>query len=203
MKTSRAKATFPLFALVLLLNLAVFSQDDLKPWERLGLSLTEWKLIQDNHLPMPKVEELLKVGIDIGEYFTKPWERLEMAEENWIAKRRSGLTSNEIEQEKRVADPHFLKTVQPAENSFQEYDASKENAELLTGFLAPGYLQCRDERKVRGRIMIGVAAGSIAGCAALTVVKKQFIPLPLIVILIPDMIWSLADQKKHAAAAKP
>ena len=48
------------------------SQDDLRPWERLGLSQTEWKQVKENDVPISKVEKLLKYGIGIGEYLEKP-----------------------------------------------------------------------------------------------------------------------------------
>jgi len=176
----------------------IFAQEDLKPWERLGLSITEWKLIQDNNMPMEKVEELLKAGIGISEYFTHPWEECNLTEEKWIAMRRSGLTSDEIKLRQQVSDRDFIKNQKPAENSFEEYDASGERHELFTSFLAPGWLQVHDERKTKGRVMIGLAAGSIAGTVGLSIYKKQFISIPLIAVLVPDMVWSMVNQKNHA-----
>lgn len=191
------------FTGILFFSFPLYSQDDIKPWERLGLSITEWKLIQDNRMPMSKVEELLKDGIGISEYFEKPWEKLGMTEDKWIAKRKSGLTNDDIEQEQLAAESRSLQNAHPEESNFKEFDVSQENAQLFKSFIAPGYLQYRDTRKTKGKIMIGLAAGSVVGCAAISIVRKQFIPLPLLVLLIPDMCWSLHNQKKYMAAAQP
>jgi len=63
---------------ILMLTFLCFSQEELQPWERLGLSITEWKMIEDNKMPMEQVEELLQAGIGISEYFQKPWINLNM-----------------------------------------------------------------------------------------------------------------------------
>ncbi|MBN1306409.1 MAG: hypothetical protein JXA18_00730 [Chitinispirillaceae bacterium] len=191
-------------SLLLLLSVSLFSQDDSKPWERLGLSLTEWKLIQENELPMSKVEQLLKYGIGIGEYFSRPWERLGMSESKWIAKRRSGLTSYDIEQQVRAARKDTsMQPTPPQVNTFRELDRSRENRELFASLFLPGYLQCREKHKVRGGIMVALAAGSVAGCTAWSIAQKQFAPIPLLVVLVPDMIWSFVDHEFNRRNTQP
>ncbi|MBN1579050.1 MAG: hypothetical protein JW913_20980 [Chitinispirillaceae bacterium] len=193
-----------LFLFLLLLPALLLSQDDSKPWERLGLSLTEWKLIQENNLPMSKVERLLKDGIGIGEYFSKPWEQLGMSESKWIAKRRSGLTSYDIELQVRTAHQDTsVQSTPPNVNTFRELDRSRENGELFASFFLPGYLQYREKHKGRGSIMVSLAVGSIAGCTAWSVAQKQFMPLPLLVVLIPDMVWSFVDHKVYRKKNAP
>jgi hypothetical protein len=185
------------------------AQDDLKPWERLGLSVTEWKLIQDNKMPMSKVEELLGVGIGISEYFTRPWERLGMTEARWIAKRRSGLTSYDIEQmalvqeKKEQRTDTLTKEEREASIAFVQDERSKENRELFASFFLPGVVQAREHQKVRAGFMIGFAAGSIAGCTVLSIANKQFTPIPLFVILVPDMIWSYIDHQCYRRSRTP
>ena len=193
------------FLLLFLLSPTLYSQDDNKPWERLGLSLTEWKLIQDNNMPMSKVETLLKDGIGIGEYFNKPWERLDMTETKWIAKRRSGLTSYDIELEVR-GEAHNDTSMQPTPlhgNTFQEFDRSRENRELFASFFLPGYLQLHQKHNARGCVMVSLAAGSIAGCIAWSAAHGQFMPVPLLVVLVPDMVWSLIDHKVYRKSLTP
>ena len=193
-----------LYLFLLLLPGAVCSQDDIKPWERLGLSLTEWKLIQDNNLPMSKVEELLKDGIGIIEYFSKPWEPLGLTEAKWIAKRRTGLTSYDIEQQVRNAQKDTsMHPAGPINISFEEYDRSRGNRELFASFFLPGYLQFREKHRVRGGVMVTLGVGSIAGCTAWSIAQKQFAPLPLLVILVPDMIWSFVDHKLYRRSLRP
>jgi hypothetical protein len=89
-------------ALVISLLCAVCAwsgDDDLKPWEKLGISQTEWIMIRDNRISEDKVQVLLRSGIGIGEYVAKPWKELGLTERAWIAKRRSGLTNYDIELE--------------------------------------------------------------------------------------------------------
>jgi hypothetical protein len=182
----------------------IIAQDDSKPWERLGLSLTEWKLITDNKMPMSKVEQLLKDGIGIGEYFDKPWEKLGMSESKWISKRRIGLTSYDIEQQVHEAQKDTsMHPTKPQTTTFRELDRSQENRELFASFFLPGYLQLREHHKVRGGIMVSLAIGSIAGCTAWSVAKKQFIPLPLLAVLIPDMGWSFVDHRLYRKKNAP
>ena len=179
------------------------AQDDLRPWERLGLSLTEWDLITTNNLPMKKVEELLKAGIGIGEYFESPWIPLNLTEEQWIAKRRSGLTSYDIELEAKTIAPNS-KTQDSAaavNASFQEYDRSAETRQKFASFFLPGCMQIRRGDKGKGAIMATLAVGSIVGCVGWSIAEKHFMSLPLFVIVIP-MTWSLVDdsiyQKKNS-----
>jgi hypothetical protein len=88
---------------------ASFGQDDLKPWEKYGLSQTEWKMVQDNKIPTSKVEELLGAGISVGEYIKKPWKDLGLTEGDWIEKHRNGLSSYDIELEMN-ATGHAVKS---------------------------------------------------------------------------------------------
>jgi|GEM_PF-1343901 len=187
--------------LVLLLPAVLFSQDDSRPWERLGLSTTEWKLIQDNDMPMSKVEKLLRDGIGITEYFDKPWEALGMSESKWMAKRRAGLTNYDIELQKSEEGRDSSKQDAPPENlKLVEYDNSHETSEKARALLLPGLVQCRNGRKVPGRIMVSLAIGSAAGTIIWSAAEKRFYPLPIMVILIPDMGWSFID---HLIQKKP
>jgi hypothetical protein len=183
-------------AVVLLLQVPLFSQDDSKPWERLGLSLTEWKLITDSNMPMSKVESLLKDGIGISEYFEKPWEALEMTEAKWIAKRRKGLTNYEIERQAHTNRNDSAAPPAPdANNAFVDFDKSHETRALTAALLLPGFQQCRRGHKVRGRIMVSLAAASITGTVAWSIGVKQFMPVPIFAVLLPDLGWSFVDHK--------
>ena len=73
-----------------------FCQDDPKPWEKYGLSQTEWRTIADSSISMNKVEELLRSGISVTEYAGKPWKGLNMNENAWIQKRRLGESQYDI-----------------------------------------------------------------------------------------------------------
>lgn len=197
MKTDRKSPIFSAIIVLFCIVSSSYSEFDSKPWERLGLSITEWKLIQDNNMPMTQVEKLLMDGIGISEYFDKPWVKLHITEEKWVSLRRTGLTSAEIKQQMLIESGDYVKIEQPAANSFEDHDASEENRQLFTSFFAPGVLQLRDSRQTTGRVMIGLAAVSVAGTVALSIAKKQFIPVPLLTILIPDMVWSMVNQKNY------
>lgn len=180
--------------LVLLFPVPLFSQDDIRPWERLGLSTTEWKLIQDNNMPMSKVEKLLRDGIGITEYFDKPWEALGMSESKWMAKRRSGLTNYDIELQNANPESDSSINHSPSKNiTFVKHDYSPETSEKFAALFLPGFVQCRKGRKVPGRIMVSLAIGSAAGTIVWSAAEKRFYPLPIMVILIPDMGWSFID----------
>lgn len=195
-----------LFAGLILLFFSTFplhAQDDSRPWERLGLSITEWNMIQDNNLPMKKVEELLKAGIGISEYFDQPWIEISLTEEQWIAKRRNGLTSYDIELEAKTIAPNSKATDNAAEvnASFQEYDRSAETRQKFASFFLPGCMQIKRGDKGKGAIMATLAVGSIAGCVGWSIAEKNFVSLPLFAIVIP-MTWSIIDhslyQKKNS-----
>ena len=191
----RTTLLFPAF-IVVFISGVLFAQEELKPWERLGLSLTEWKLITDSKMPMSKVESLLKDGIGISEYFRKPWEPIGLTESKWIAKRRSGLTNYDIEQQVLLTQKDTSMQPTPDRtNSFQEFNRSRETGELATALLLPGFQQCRYGCKGRGRTMISLAALSIAGTTAWSIYNRQFMPLPLLVVLLPDIGWSFIDHK--------
>ena len=190
--------------LVLLVQVPLHAQEDLKPWERLGLSITEWNLITENNMPMKKVESLLKDGIGISEYFEKPWEPLDMTEKEWIAKRRRGLTSYDIEQEVRMANRDSSMQPTPnGNNTFIDYKRTGETRELTSALFLPGFQQYRYKQKVRGRIMVSLAVTSVAGTVAWSIYQKQFMPLPLLVILLPDMGWSYVDHKIRLRKKRP
>jgi hypothetical protein len=181
---------------VLSLQMPLFSQDDPRPWERLGLSLTEWKLITDSNMPMSKVESLLKAGIGISEYFEKPWEPLGLSEAKWIAKRRSGLTNYDIEQAVRMANNDTIMQPPSTPNTtFIDFKRPGETRELASALLLPGLQQYRYKAIKRGRVMVSLAAVSVVGTVAWSIGVKQFMPVPLLVILLPDMGWSYVDHK--------
>lgn len=176
--------------LIGIMSFCTFAKDEIEPWEKLGLSITEWKLIQENKMPMSKVEKLLQDGIGISEYFKKPWESLGIKEEKWIAMRKAGHSNEEIE---ILLKKH--KMVIDEENTFKEFDNREEKIKLFQSLFLPGYTQLTDDKKIRGAIMASLAVGSITGCTIWSIKQKQFISLPIFIILIPDMIWSFVDYK--------
>ena len=173
--------------------LASFSQDNIKPWEKYGLSQSEWKIIQDNKISLDKVPVLLSAGISIGEYSKKPWKKLWLTEGEWIEKRRAGLTAYDIELEVQSNRRQWKvdsKNVVPS-----EYSSFSSNKNRLVSLLLPGFQQLRLKEMSRGEIMAGLAIASLVGCFVVTVVEDRFEARPLCFVLAPDMLWSFIDFK--------
>jgi hypothetical protein len=171
----------------------VFGQDENKPWEKLGLSQTEWRMITDNNISMSKVEQLLKNGISIGEYSQKPWEPLRMSEENWVKKRRSGLTSYDIELEAQHDAENWKMEVK--HGAGKDVHQLTENGEMFSSLFLPGYYQWQTNQKVKGTVMASLVAGSLIWCTVGSIKDKHFEVLPVVFVLVPDMVWSFIDYK--------
>jgi hypothetical protein len=145
---------------------------DKEMYEKLGLSEAEWGMVLDSHMSLSKVKYLLKSGISIVEYFKSPWKGLGLSEGEWIGKRRSGLSDND------------MRIVKPA--------GSGGGASCIGAFFLPGCFQISRGQQAKGWIMTGAAVGFITLCVAHSVSTKHFQPLGLI-LLVPDMIWSGFD----------
>lgn len=171
----------------------IFAQDELNPWEKLGLSKTEWRLINENNIKMSKVEELLKAGISIGEYIQKPWLPLNLSESSWINKRRSGMTSYDIELENQPSDTNWKKDYN--NDAGKDLRHMRGNGEKFSSLFLPGRYQFRNDHKLKGTSMVGLAGGSILWCTIGSIASKKFDAIPICVLLIPDMIWSFVDYK--------
>jgi hypothetical protein len=173
--------------------IASFAQDDIKPWEKYGLSQTEWKVIQENGIPRSKVEQILKSGISVTEYVEKPWVKFNLSEKTYIDKRRSGLSAYDIELERTSDRSGWKKDNRGALKS--EKTGLLRSKELLVSFVLPGFQQRKLNHTWRSRIMGALAIGSVAGSIYLSAAdgKPEF--TPLFVILAPDMFWSMIDFK--------
>jgi hypothetical protein len=180
--------------ILLLFNYLCSAQDESRPWERLGLSQTEWRLINENNISMAKLEQLLKSGISVGEYIQKPWEPLGMSEEKWIKKRRSGLTSYDIELEATMGNTQEWKKNMNTDATKDMHQLSG-NSELFSSLFLPGYYQYNVGQKRKSYVMIGLAGGAVAWCAIGSIANKRFEVLPVAVVIIPDMVWSFIDYK--------
>jgi hypothetical protein len=146
---------------------------DKEMYEKLGLSEAEWGMVLDSRMSLSKVKFLLKSGISIAEYFKSPWMELNMSESEWIAKRKSGLSDNDI-------------------RAIKMKPAPSENGSYIGGFFLPGCFQLGRGQTVKGWIMAGAAVGLVTLCVAHSASTKRFQPVGLF-FLIPDMIWSGFD----------
>lgn len=163
-----------------------------KIWERLGLSQTEWKMVQDNNIPINKVEKLLKDGIGISEYVKKPWIELKITEDQWISKRRDGLTNYDIELQAQVQSDTTKRVASDINlNAFKETDNS---APFALG-LFPGYVQLQQKRNTTGAIMLAVLGSAVVWNLSSSAYNGKFDMVSVGLILLPDVIWSLFDIK--------
>jgi hypothetical protein len=151
---------------------ATMTPSDRETNEKLGLSEAEWGMVLDAHMPMSKVNFLLKSCISISEYFKSPWKELGMSESEWIGNRKSGLSDNDMRALRRPAP--------------------KESAPYIGAFFLPGCFQLARGQTAKGWIMAGAAVGMVALCAGHSAATKRFQPLGLF-LLVPDMIWSGLD----------
>ena len=178
--------------LFLCLAFASFGQSDTRPWEKYGLSQSEWKLIQDNKISRDKAQTILSAGISIGEYCKKPWKAIGLTEGEWIEKRRAGLTSYDIALEVKSSRRWKADTTTAAPSGYASYSSGSNQ---LISLVIPGFQQLRLKQTTRGRIMIGLAVGSLAACFAGAVIDNRFEARPLYFVLAPDMLWSFVDFK--------
>lgn len=169
-----------------------YGQEQIDPWERLGLSKTEWIMIEENHMPINKVEDLLKAGIGISEYFKNPWVELNMTEQKWIEKKRSGMSSYDIEIEAKANNAEWKSEMKSGFRS--EMSGVSENAESFSA-LIPGLQQFKSGSVAKGIIMSSIALGAVTWCTAGSISNKRFNSLPVFAVLIPDIVWSYIDYK--------
>lgn len=178
--------------LILILLSVTIAQDEMKPWEKLGLSQTEWKMIKDADLSIKKVESLLKDGIGIEEYLSKTWENYGLTESEWIQKRRSGMTNYDIQLEASVKDKGFGEDTKNGIRS--DFSSMSGNGQMASSLFLPGYQQIKAGKKGRGILMVSLAGGAVVWCAADAIANKRFFALPVCVLAL-DMIWSFVDFK--------
>lgn len=187
-----------MFLFFIIINCLAYSQEEISPWEKLGLSKTEWIMIQENEIPPGKVEDLLKAGIGIGEYVKKPWMNLGMSEEKWINKRRSGLTNDDINSKAtRSISDSSLKAAYKA-NARDDFRSVSKNGEKFSSLFLPGYQQHKNGQKLKGNLMIALSGASLAWCVGGSIYNKRFEFLPIFCITVPTMIWSFADYSAHS-----
>ncbi|MFW6221195.1 MAG: hypothetical protein ACOC4C_01915 [Fibrobacterota bacterium] len=145
---------------------------DREKYEAKGLSQVEWQMIQDAQMPEEKVDELLKAGISISEYFDYPWLALRISEREYIKKRKAGMLDADIE---------------AYSNKMKVSDLA-----VIQNFFLPGFYQFKRNQKLKAFTMSGLTVGFLGLTAILSVKKDGFMPEPLF-LMIPVMLWSSID----------
>jgi hypothetical protein len=116
-----------------------------------------------------------------------------MSEDQWIKKRRSGLTSYDIELEAQANNKNWKKEMRS--DAGKDVHQLSESGEMFTSLCLPGYYQWHTDQKVKGSVMVSLVAGSLIWCTVGTISEKRFEVLPIVVVLVPDMVWSFIDYK--------
>lgn len=173
-----------------------WGQETAKPWEKYGISQSEWKLTKENKISEEKLKVILSSGIGISEYCQKPWKKLAIKESEWMDKRRAGMSSYDIELEIQSDRTSFKQDNKKILKVDTASESVKQTPGLVTSFILPGYQQRKIGHKTRGTFMSGFAISCLAGCFVWSVAEggERIEPIPLLLI-IPDMFWSLLDYK--------
>jgi hypothetical protein len=179
-----------------------FSQsiEELKPWERLGITSKEYHECQLRSFPEDSIKYILKLGIMPSEYFQKPWQSLNIQLLEYFSYRKRGLSDDQI---KTLLDTSDVRLFSSHDTSFDRVE-SKTGIYLKSLFL-PGYMQrtcfkgssCYDSQKSKSTKMIVLGSISCITTVAWSIKEKEFIPIPIFFILIPDMFWSYKNYKNH------
>jgi hypothetical protein len=147
---------------------------DREEYERRGLSQVEWEMVLDSKMPMNKLDNLQKAGISVNEYFRYPWLNYGISELQWIQSRKSGLLESDIAAENKA-------------------DETPGGGKVFSAFLLPGYHQFRQKQYWKGAIMTGCSAFGIVYMTASSIHSQSFIPYPLLILMVPAMLWSSLD----------
>jgi hypothetical protein len=153
---------------------------EMEEYERLGLSMEEWKMIQRSGMDMEQVYELLRAGISISEYFDKPWKELGVSKKEWITKRSQGYTNGQI--------------------AFRESRGTEcdRQWDVVRAFFMPGIIQIKQKQHLKGIAMTSIAGLSIVASGSIiayNVATDSDVPfLPFLVVVLPvDMAASSMD----------
>ena len=191
-----------LITLMLLVSSAL-SQDtlleDLKPWEKLGISSKEYHECQLREFPEDSIKLILSYGINPIQFFKKPWVSINITLIEWMGYRKAGLTDQEIYLKLNpVLQPVNVQSKLKIEWSNAEQ--KKEYSVKLQSLLLPGYVQITScpykPQKITGIVMVSLAAVAIGSTIGWSVHEEYLMCYPMIGIMIPNMFWSYFNCKK-------
>ncbi len=172
--------------LICTISALLFSQD-MRIWEKHGLTSTEWRIAKENGVSVETLDTLTSMGIHVSEYIVSPWDNLGINREQWFEFRSAGMSNSAI-----------------AKLNNKQTDSTISKLDLSTDFnpegksalgLIPGYLQIKTGRKQLGAAMIVVSGTGALGMVACALFKPGAIPIPFLVMVVPVIPWSFATQK--------
>ena len=84
--------------LFLLLVLSLLSQSqDMRIWQKHGVTSTEWMIARDSGVSIKKLDKLTLMGVSVRVYVAKPWIAFNIKERWWWSFKGMGLSDEEIE----------------------------------------------------------------------------------------------------------
>jgi len=178
------KSVLILFAMIS----CCFSQDyftqSIKPWEKLGITSKEYAIAQKNGMPEDSIRLLIGNGIGITEYYSCPWDSIGISRERWFKYRHAGYTDKMI-----IADLDNT-GMRRTTNIPSEFKQQKKSAFGLI----PGYCQIKSGRKRLGIVQIAIGGIGVAGMVSCAIIKREAMPIPFLLCILPVIPWSFATQ---------
>lgn len=156
----------------------------LKLWEKLGITSKEYAIAQQNGMPEDSIKFLTSQGIGIVEYYSHPWDSVGVSRERWFEYRHLGYTDKMI-----TAD---LDTTGMKFRADFSQDFNPQHKSALG--LIPGYCQIKSGRKGLGRAQIIVGSVGVAGVVSCAIFKPGAMPIPFFLCIVPVIPWSFATQ---------
>ena len=175
--------TFILVFVSVCISQDYFTQN-LKPWERLGITSKEYSIAQQNGMPEDSIKFLTRQGIGIIEYYSHPWDSIGVSRERWFEYRHLGY-----------ADDMIISDLDTAGEKFKVDFSQDFNPQHKTALgLIPGYCQIKSGRNTLGRAQIIVGSVGIAGVISCAIFKPGAMPIPFLFCIVPVIPWSFATQ---------
>lgn len=163
------------------------SSEEMRAWEKHGLTSTEWKIAHENKVSVETLDTLTSMGIHVTEYISSPWVKIGITRAQWFEYRSAGMNDSAIMR---------INTKQ-TDTSISKLDLSTDfNPEKKSALgLIPGYCQIKSGRKQLGTAQIIVAGTGVAGMVACSFIRPAAVPIPFLVMVVPVIPWSFATQK--------
>lgn len=183
------------FLTIMLLSTVSIAQESLKQWEKLGITSKEWHECQLRNFSDDSIKIIVSYGIMPSEFFQSPWLAHNLTCEQWLTKRKSGMTDEQI-----FKTVQAIEAVKGSKTVIEMNDKQiSENLLKFESFILPGYLQITSSsksQKIQGSIMGTIFVASIAGTIAWSIKEDCMMPTSLVTITLPVMLWSYFNFKR-------
>lgn len=175
--------------MILTVTPLVFSQsyDELKPWEKLGITSREWHEAQVRGFPDDSIKIVVSLGLTVSDWFKKPWERFGFTVEAYLAYRLKGYSDEDLY---KMQHPDTIEIVK------SDFHADTRTVDKkLKSFLFPGYYQFKEGRRKTAIFQWSVIGVGAIATIGVSVYREDFTPV-FIVATVPVMFWSYFTRDK-------